>query len=90
MDNIMTKYHDVEQSFQKIRTSTGNANIQEIVHKFLTREQTYGTLLQAVNENEKKLEDLKAANDQKQELLNDFKINYENMKKKAKDGIAQF
>lgn len=39
----------------------------------------------AVNENEKKLEDLKAANDQKQETLNNLKINYDNRKKEFKE-----
>ena len=27
MDNEMKKYHDVELSFQKIRTSTGNSDV---------------------------------------------------------------
>lgn len=57
--------------------------------KFLTREQTYGQLLKNVNENEKKLEELRAANDEKQEILNNLKINYENMKKQANDSSSQ-
>jgi hypothetical protein len=63
MESEMGKYHDVEQSFQKIKTSTGNSDVQEMVHKFLTREQTYAQLLTAVSENEKKLEDLRFSND---------------------------
>jgi hypothetical protein len=59
-----------------------------MVHKFLTREQTYGTLLVAVSENEKKLEDLKEANNMKNEQLNDFKINYENFKKSRGDSTS--
>jgi hypothetical protein len=41
MESEMNKYKDVEQSFQMIRTSTGNSDVQEMVKKFLTREQTY-------------------------------------------------
>ena len=59
------------------------------MHKFLTREQTYGTLLTAVSENEKKLEDLKAANDFKAEQLNNLKLNFENMQKGSKDSTTQ-
>jgi chromosome segregation ATPase len=57
--------------------------------KFLTREQTYGQLLKNVNENEKKLEELRAANDEKMDILNNLKINYENMKKQANDSSSQ-
>lgn len=69
MESEMNKYKDVEQSFQMIRTSTGNSDVQEMVKKFLTREQTYAQLLTAVSENEKKLEDLRTANDDKNEQL---------------------
>ena len=41
MENEMKRYHDIEESFQKIRTSTGNSDVQEMVFKFATREQTY-------------------------------------------------
>lgn len=51
----MKKFRNLEEAFQKIKTSTGNADVQEMVTKFLTREQTYATLLSAVSENEKKL-----------------------------------
>lgn len=49
-----------------------------MVTKFLTREQTYGTLLGAVSENEKKLDNLRVSNDNKMEELSMLKINYEN------------
>ena len=41
MESEMKKFHNLEEAFQKIRTSTGNADVQEMVTKFLTREQTY-------------------------------------------------
>jgi len=37
----MKRTEEIEEAFQKIRTSTGLTDVQEIVHKFLTREQTY-------------------------------------------------
>lgn len=54
MEMEMKKYHEVEHCFLKIRTSTGNSDVHEIVQKFLTREQTYATLLTAVSESEKR------------------------------------
>lgn len=49
----------VEEAFQKIRTATGFSDVNEIVHRFLTREQTYSQLLMAVSENERKIENLR-------------------------------
>ena len=49
-----------------------------MVTKFLTRETTYATLLTAVAENERKLEELREQNDHKNDLLNALKINFEN------------
>ena len=74
MENEMEKYRALEDAFQKIRTSTGNGDVQEMVHKFLTREQTYAQLLSAVSENEKKLDKLREQNDKKEEILHTLKI----------------
>ena len=74
MENEMEKYRALEEAFQKIRTSTGNGDVQEMVHKFLTREQTYAQLLSAVSENEKKLDKLREQNDKKEEILHTLKI----------------
>lgn len=85
MELEMKKYFDVESSFQKIKTCTGNSDVQEIVHKFLTREQTYATLLTAVSEAEKKMEDNKNDYEQKSDELNNLKINLENKKDEKKE-----
>ena len=37
----MDEHYVVEDAFQKIRTATGYSDVNEIVHRFLTREQTY-------------------------------------------------
>lgn len=41
MEREMKRTFEIEDAFQKIRASTGFSDVQEIVHKFLTREQTY-------------------------------------------------
>ena len=55
----MDKAVDIEDAFQKIRAATGLFNVQDIVERFLTREQTYSQLLSAVSDAEKKLEQLR-------------------------------
>ena len=47
MNKEMKKSFQVEDAFQKIRSQTGNTDVQDIVHKFLTKEQTYAQLLSA-------------------------------------------
>ena len=74
METEMGKYRQLEEAFQKIRTSTGNSDVQELVNKFLTREQTYAQLLGAVGENEKTVDSLRRQNDQKEEELNALRI----------------
>ena len=41
MEKEMKRTFEIEDAFQKIRAATGFSDVQEIVHKFLTREQTY-------------------------------------------------
>ena len=41
MEREMNRTYEIENAFQKIRAATGFSDVQEIVHKFLTREQTY-------------------------------------------------
>lgn len=59
MEKEMNRHMYVEDAFQKIRTATGLSDVNEIVHRFLTREQTYSELLMAVSENERKIENLR-------------------------------
>ena len=41
MDNEMQKSQQVDEAFKQIKTATGVTNVQELVQRFLTREQTY-------------------------------------------------
>ena len=59
MEHEMKRNYNIEDAFQKIRTATNLSNVNEIVHRFLTREQTYSELLIAVSENERKIENLR-------------------------------
>lgn len=82
----MERYRHLEDAFQKIRTSTGNGDVQEMVHKFLTREQTYAQLLSAVSENEKKLDKLRQENDKKEEILHILQIDNDSQQQNADSG----
>lgn len=62
LDAEMQKAIGVEQAFQKIRAATGLMDVQDIVERFLTREQTYTQLLNAVSEAEVKLDTLRQQN----------------------------
>lgn len=41
MDNEMKKSQQIDEAFKQIKTATGVTNVQELVQRFLTREQTY-------------------------------------------------
>ena len=59
MDTEMSRHANIEDAFQKIRTATGYSDVNEIVTKFLTREQTYSQLLLNVSENERQSDNLR-------------------------------
>jgi hypothetical protein len=69
LDTEKTNSSQIEDAFQKIRTATGLHDVQEIVERFLTREQTYNEFISGVSEAEKKLETLKQQNAQAREEL---------------------
>jgi predicted RNase H-like nuclease (RuvC/YqgF family) len=74
MEKEMKRTYEIEDAFQKIRAATGCSDVQEIVHKFLTREQTYSQLLMAVSDNERKIDNLRRENDQWREKLHELQI----------------
>jgi len=84
MNNEMKKSFQVEDAFQKIRSQTGNTDVQDIVHKFLTKEQTYAQLLSAVSENEKRLELLRRDNEEKRDELRKLQIEFDAVTKTQK------
>jgi hypothetical protein len=74
MDREMKRTYEIEDAFQKIRASTGLTDVQEIVHKFLTREQTYSQLLMAVSDNERKIDNLRRENENWREKLHELQM----------------
>lgn len=74
MEKEMKRTYDIEDAFQKIKAATGCSDVQEIVHKFLTKENTYSQLLMAVSDNERKIDNLRRENDQWREKLHDLQI----------------
>ncbi|CAD8137786.1 unnamed protein product [Paramecium pentaurelia] len=69
MQRGIAQYQDLEMTFQKIKASTGITDANDIVQKFLGREQTYAHLLISISDYEKKINALKNEN---QELLTQF------------------
>ena len=76
MNKEMKKSFMIEDAFQKIRSQTAITDVQEIVHKFLTREQTYAQLLQAVTEHEKKLDILRKETEEKKDFISKLQIEH--------------
>ena len=71
----MLRTQELEDAFQKIKAATGQCDVQQIVHRFLTREQTYSQLLMAVSENERKIDNLRKDNEMWREKLQDLTMN---------------
>ena len=76
----MDKYRPIELAFQEIRAKTGNTDVRLLVEKFMNKEQTYASLLQAVKANEQKYDELRKVNIEKMRKMNDMKIANDNRK----------
>ena len=74
MDKEMKRTSQFEKAFQEIRAATGYSDVQDIVQKFLTREQTYAQLLYSVGEQEEKIDGLRQDNEIWLEKLQDLQI----------------
>lgn len=81
MNKEMTRSQVIEDAFQKIRSQTAITDVQEIVHKFLTREHTYAGLLQAVSEHEQRLEGLRRNSEEKTEFLQKLQMEHNSLVK---------
>jgi len=74
MEKEMKRTLEIENAFQKIRAQTGLSDVQDIVNRFLTREQTYSQLLNQVADNEDKIDRLRADNDKWRSKLQELQI----------------
>jgi hypothetical protein len=76
MNKEMKKSSVIEDAFQRIRSQTAINDVQEIVHKYLNREQTYTQLKIAVSEMEAKFEGLKRSTEEKRQFIAKLKIEH--------------
>ena len=100
MEKDMAKVANYEKAFMKIKNSTGNDDIQEIVKKFLTREYTYSKHITSVKFFEEKLRKLKQENNELENQIeitnkvekggsNDNENEKEDMQKKLIHGLKE-
>jgi predicted RNase H-like nuclease (RuvC/YqgF family) len=74
MEKEMRQSQTIDEAFKSIKTATGVTDVQEMVRKFLTREQTYSQLLMAVSESERKIDKLKKDNEELRARLHELQI----------------
>lgn len=83
MDKEMKASVEIDNAFKTIKTATQVSDVQEMVRKFLTREQTYSQLLKTVNEAEAKIDVLKKVNEELRGKLGDMTLDSSNNQDKA-------
>lgn len=74
MEKEMKESASIDDAFKAIKTATGVTDVQEMVRKFLTREQTYSQLLMNVSESERHIDKLKKDNEELRGRLHELKI----------------
>lgn len=74
MEKEMKDSSTIDEAFKAIKTATGVTDVQEMVRKFLTREQTYSQLLMNVSESERSIDKLKKDNEELRGRLHELKI----------------
>ena len=77
MEKEMADSAQIDAAFKDIKTATGVTDVQELVKRFLTREQTYSDLLKTLNDSDKKVDILKKDNEMLRNRLHDLKIDSE-------------
>lgn len=77
MEKEMRKSQVIDDAFKAIKTATGVTDVQEMVKKFLSREQTYSMLLVNVSESDRKSDKLKKDNEELRARLHELKIDAE-------------
>ena len=77
MKQEMEKSAQIDEAFKAIKTETGVTDVDQMVKKFLTREETYSQLLVNVKESDTKIEKLKKDNEHLRSVLHELKIDSE-------------
>lgn len=74
MEKEMKSSQQIDEAFKTIKTATQVSDVQDMVRKFLTREQTYSQLLKTVNESEAKIDVLKRSNEELRNKLHSLTL----------------
>lgn len=90
MESEMRKSHAIDEAFKAIKTATGVTDVQEMVKKFLSREQTYSMLLVNVSESDRKSDRLKRDNEELVTRLQELKIDADAHAKNDTEGESKF
>jgi hypothetical protein len=69
MRREMNNYSHIEQAYMRMRACAGNSDVKEMVGKFLSREQTYQSLLKQIGSLEERYAALKSSREDKSESL---------------------
>ncbi|CAG9328160.1 unnamed protein product [Blepharisma stoltei] len=70
----MERSSSIEEAFQQVRSITGLNDAQEMVEKYLTREQIYGDLMETINDSKQKIADYIQRNDEILEKINSLEM----------------
>lgn len=90
MENEMRNSSQIDEAFKAIKTATGVTDVQEMVKRFLTREQTYSALLINVSESDAKMDRLKKQNDELRARVHELKIDSESIQNSTQDSMNKF
>lgn len=70
----MERSSSIEDAFQQVRSITGLNDAQEMVERYLTREQAYADLMESINESKHKIEDYKQRNNDVEDKINTLEM----------------
>jgi len=74
MHKEMDSSRSIDEAFKQIKTHTGVTDVQALVRRFQSREQTYTALLHTVSTSEAKVDTLKKDNEELSKRLQELQI----------------
>lgn len=80
MERVMKQHSENEAAYLKMRQCAGNMDVKDMVSKFLSREQTYQSLLKQISGLEAKFEKSRDFEEEQHKQLQALRIEYENKK----------
>lgn len=74
MEKEMRSSQQIDDAFKQIKTATGVTDVQAMVRRFQSREQTYSQLLITVSSSEAKIDNLKKDNEELSKRLHELTL----------------